>query len=68
MTSVVMNIKSSGSCFILKKKLGANFPLDEYRHSFINFFKVSPFYTRIKPSPSSLYKQAPYTCAKRVPF
>lgn len=43
MTSVVMNIKSSGSCFILKKKLGANFPLDEYRHSFINFFKVSPF-------------------------
>lgn len=38
-----MNIKPSGSCFILKKKLRARFPLDEYRHSFTNFFKVSLF-------------------------
>lgn len=43
MTSVIMNIESSESCFILKKKLRAKFPLDEYRHSFINFFKVSLF-------------------------
>lgn len=43
MTSVIKNIRSIGSCFILKKKLRANFPVDEYRHNFINFFKVSPF-------------------------
>lgn len=43
MTSVIKNIKSSGSCFILKIKPRAKLPLEEYKHSFINFFKVSLF-------------------------